>query len=309
LAREPIKLADALRRRFFSGLHLGLLRPGSRLPSVRDLATEMSIDRRVVLRAYRELEREGLVELRERSGIYFGSRTPGLPGLSPPAEWATDVVTRGLAMGIPAPEFPTRFNSFLSTVRLRALCIECNRDQLTSLCTEMTSDYGFEAEGADVDELLLEGPPREELRRADLLVTTQFHAGEVRELAARVDRPWIAVSLRTDIYKEIARLLGSSEVFFVVTDHRYAAKLHRIFEPVKGGSGFHSVVMGRDDVTAIPDGAPTYITRAARPKLGDQRLLERVTPEERVFSETSAREIISLMIGSNMHALSQQDRP
>ena len=60
-------IAGKLRQRFFSGLHLGILEPGIRLPSANEIAVEMGVDRRVVLQAYRELEREGIVELRQRS--------------------------------------------------------------------------------------------------------------------------------------------------------------------------------------------------------------------------------------------------
>ncbi len=103
---KRIELAEVLRQRFFSGLHLGVWRPGVRLPSIREPEAEFGVDRRVVLKAYRTLERDGIVELRERSGIFFGTRAAGLPGVSPPAEWSVDVLLRGLAMGIPAHRFP-----------------------------------------------------------------------------------------------------------------------------------------------------------------------------------------------------------
>jgi len=62
-------------------------------------------------------------------------------------------------------------------------------------------------------------------------------------------------------------------------------------------------VIGRDDVTVIPDDAPVYITRAARARVDDDSLLQRVLPEDRVFSQESAREILSLVITSNMAVL------
>jgi len=300
---KHIELAEVLRQRFFSGMHLGLLRPGARLPSARELEVELKFDRRTILRAYRKLEREGLVELKQRSGIYFSESAPWLPGLTPPAEWAVDVVAQAIAAGIPPSQFADRFQQYLSHRRLRALCVECNGDQLESLCAEMTSDYGFETDGADVDQLLDESTPRDELRQADLIVTTQFHAGEVKELSSRVNRPWIAVTLRTDIYSEIARLLPSGDVYFVVTDVRYAKKLERIFHSLRGGDRFHALVIGCDEVSIIPDAAPVYITRAARPRLEDEKLLQRVMPEERTFSLASAREILTLLIGSNIAAL------
>ena len=70
VAKKRSELAEVLRQRFFSALHLGLLRPGSRLPSAREMAASMHVDRRVVLAAYRELEREGLLVVRQGLGTF-----------------------------------------------------------------------------------------------------------------------------------------------------------------------------------------------------------------------------------------------
>ncbi len=297
------RIAEMLRQRFFSALHLGLIQPGGKLPSARELAVELGVDRRVVLRAYHELESEGLVELSERSGVFFSDSAPGLPGLSPPAEWAIDVLANGVTMGIPVPQFPDHFKRYVANRKLRAVCIECNRDQISLLCSEMSSDYGFDAEGADSDELLAESKPRQSLLDADLLVTTRFHAGEVQEIAASIDRQWIAVSLRTDIYSEIARLIRTSSVYFVVADERYAKKLVRIFSSVDSVDGFHPLVAGRDDVSQVPVGSPVYVTRAARELLHGDPILNRVIPQERVFSKESAREILRLVVSTNLSSI------
>lgn len=293
---KRIDLAGILRQRFFSALHLGVLKPGARLPSIRELEIELDVDRRTVLKAYRELEREGIVELKERSGIYFGKKAAGLPGIEPPADWAVDLFVSGLAMGIPAPRFPEQLANYFSGRRLRALCVECNSDQLESLSAEMESDYGFDSSRADVDELLTETHPRDDLENADLVVTTQFHAGEVQEIAARAGRKWLSVSLRTDVYAEIARLLPSSPIYFIVKDERYATKLGKIFRALPGGESFRPIVIGETATDSIPESAPVYISRAARTELRNEALLARVMPEERTFSLASAREILTLVV-------------
>ena len=43
------------------------------------------------------------------------------------------------------------------------------------------------------------------LRRADVLVTTLFHAPEVEAAAKRLGKPWIAVALRPDAMSDAAR--------------------------------------------------------------------------------------------------------
>ena len=307
-SRRAAELAEALRQRFFSQIHLGVLQPGSKLPSTRELAAELGADWRVVLAAYRELERDGLVELRERSGIYFApGRGAGGNGVRPEdvrvVRWLADVLAEGLTRGVPVPALPDRLHGWTATLRLRAVCIECNDDQLAALCAELGGDYGLETAAADVDELLSAEELPSDVRRADLLVTTPFHAGEVQAIAARAGKPWVAASLRADVYAEIARLLPAGPVYFVVTDPRFATKLSRIFAHSAGAANLHVLVADRDDVGRIPPDAPTYVTRRARERLRDADLLRRVAPEERAFSAASAREILTFIVGANVAAI------
>ncbi|MGH8205309.1 MAG: GntR family transcriptional regulator [Steroidobacteraceae bacterium] len=55
------------------GVETGALRAGERLPTIRSLAEELVINPNTVVRAYRELEHEGVVELRQGSGAYIGA--------------------------------------------------------------------------------------------------------------------------------------------------------------------------------------------------------------------------------------------
>lgn len=52
-------------------LRLGLLEPGDRLPTAREVVEATAINPNTVLKAYRELEREGLVEARRGLGTFI----------------------------------------------------------------------------------------------------------------------------------------------------------------------------------------------------------------------------------------------
>jgi GntR family transcriptional regulator len=56
----------------------GALRPGEQLPGIRPLAEELVINPNTVAKAYRELEHEGVIELRHGSGAFIagGGRAP-----------------------------------------------------------------------------------------------------------------------------------------------------------------------------------------------------------------------------------------
>jgi GntR family transcriptional regulator len=52
------------------GIETGALRPGDQLPGIRPLAEELVINPNTVAKAYRELEHEGVIELRHGSGAF-----------------------------------------------------------------------------------------------------------------------------------------------------------------------------------------------------------------------------------------------
>src|SRR5215831_5742929 len=53
------------------GIALGALRPGDQLPTVRQLAVDLSINPNTVVRAYRELELGGLLESNQGTGTFI----------------------------------------------------------------------------------------------------------------------------------------------------------------------------------------------------------------------------------------------
>ncbi|MEO3930048.1 GntR family transcriptional regulator [Micromonosporaceae bacterium B7E4] len=72
-------------------LRVGLLSPGDQLPKVRDVAQALAINPNTVLKAYRELEIEGLVEGRPGVGT-FVTRTLAGASLPNQAELRADLV-------------------------------------------------------------------------------------------------------------------------------------------------------------------------------------------------------------------------
>jgi GntR family transcriptional regulator len=60
-------------------LRMGRLDVGDRLPAVREVVAATAINPNTVLKAYRDLEREGLVEARVGHGTFVLKRPPGPP--------------------------------------------------------------------------------------------------------------------------------------------------------------------------------------------------------------------------------------
>jgi DNA-binding transcriptional regulator YhcF (GntR family) len=69
-------LFDQLRTQVIDGVRDGALPPGSRLPTVRELAGQLGVAVNTVARAYRELETAAIVETRGRFGTFIARYDP-----------------------------------------------------------------------------------------------------------------------------------------------------------------------------------------------------------------------------------------
>jgi GntR family transcriptional regulator len=58
-------------------VELGALREGDQLPTIRKVAEDLVINPNTVVRAYRELEHEGVVDLKHGSGAYIRESAGG----------------------------------------------------------------------------------------------------------------------------------------------------------------------------------------------------------------------------------------
>ena len=58
-------------------LRLGLLEPGDQLPTAQQVVAKLAINPNTVLKAYRDLEREGLVRARPGVGTFVIRTLPG----------------------------------------------------------------------------------------------------------------------------------------------------------------------------------------------------------------------------------------
>lgn len=70
-----VQLIEQVRQALLSGV----LRPGDRLPTVKEVVGSLAINPNTVLKAYRDLEREGLVEGRQGVGTFVLRRPDGPP--------------------------------------------------------------------------------------------------------------------------------------------------------------------------------------------------------------------------------------
>lgn len=102
---------DQLRRAVLAAVRSGQLAPGTRLPTVRDLAGELGLAANTVARAYRELESAGVVETRGRHGTFVARTDPADAAM---AAAARDYADTARSLGLGKPEALSYLNAEFS---------------------------------------------------------------------------------------------------------------------------------------------------------------------------------------------------
>jgi DNA-binding transcriptional regulator YhcF (GntR family) len=67
---SPVPAYEQLRAQLATMISTGVLPPGTRLPSIRQLVTDLGLAANTIGRAYHELEQAGLLRTRGRHGTF-----------------------------------------------------------------------------------------------------------------------------------------------------------------------------------------------------------------------------------------------
>jgi GntR family transcriptional regulator len=94
-------------------LRLGLLRPGDQLPTAREVVEATAVNPNTVLKAYRELERAGLVEGRRGLGTFVRRTLGAAPADSPLRAELDDWARRARESGLERGDTAALFDSVL----------------------------------------------------------------------------------------------------------------------------------------------------------------------------------------------------
>ena len=94
-------------------LRLGLLEPGDKLPTAREVVEATAINPNTVLKAYRELEREGLVEARRGLGTFVRRTLGSAPAESPLRGELSEWTARARAAGLDRDDVAALFAAVL----------------------------------------------------------------------------------------------------------------------------------------------------------------------------------------------------
>jgi DNA-binding transcriptional regulator YhcF (GntR family) len=312
-------LSDRLRDRILNALHLGALRPGDRLPSIRTLWREMGVDHRVVAQAYRTLEAEGLVEVRGRSGVYLAPQDQfGGELLAETARWLAGVLVEAWKRRLTIAEVPELIRRCTQTRTLRCACVESNEDQMTAYTAELREQFGLDPYPVRISPVPLPRPDRsvefhwveDELRGCDLVVTTSYHARLVRKAAENVGIPAVVLTVNPDVVDTIQKRLKEGPLTVVAVEPTFGDRMRAMYAD-ETPERIRLVLAGDGEAMRklVRGGEPVLLTRAASQALGDDAELPSLLPHSPTFSPHTARELLGVIIRLNLEAAAAGDHP
>jgi DNA-binding transcriptional regulator YhcF (GntR family) len=311
MVQPIVSLSKRLREYVVSRMHIDHLHPGDQLPSYRTLSERWDVDHRMIARAYRVLEAEGLVEIRGRSGVFLQEqeRIGGeLP--SETARWvAGEVITQAWQRRIRIPDLPSLMQKCTASLKLRTACIESTEDIRYLLCHELGEWFGFSTEAVPVESLpgadaaqpiqvgSVEEIPRA-VREADLLVTTHFHAHQVRPIAEALGKPYISVAMHPVAAEMVLERLQNDVLVVVCTDPEFGDRIRAI-----AGLEYQDRIRvlhtgDKRGISELEPDEPVFITTAAMAQLKHHppSFIKGVP----AFSPESAAELAFLLIRLNL---------
>ena len=245
--KNPLGIREQIKRQIRLFIDSGEMKPGQSLPSARDMAALLRINRNTVSQAYRELSQEGHLEVVRGSGTYVRQGAPArrLKGLAHVFEGA---LTKAMRLGYTAEETADYFQSRLAplgaTKGRRILVVECSQEAIDHITDRLTRDLEVEAEGVVIQDL--EKNPEQApqmLREKDLVVCGMNHVEEFKRVVPGCDVEVLAVMLKPHmrVVNELLRLPAGSTVGFTCASQRGTETLR---VPFAGGSSLTKIWAG-----------------------------------------------------------------
>jgi DNA-binding transcriptional regulator YhcF (GntR family) len=265
-------LEDALACVVLGAYHAGRIRPGDRLPSIREIARLARSDKYSVVKAYGALERMRLVEKRERSGVFVAPLDRlALRPRGETAVWLTEVLAGAFDHHIRIPYLPELLKRWTSAASVRCACIESDLDSQAALCGEIEHQFGLDVTAVPAREVadggVLRDPLPEPLHSADLLVTTSFHVPAAAAAAEALERPLLVATLNPEYVRTVESQVASGRLSVVCVDPRFGDRVRALL-PCEGHDRLHVVpVDDADAVAGLDPAEPVLLTRAARERL------------------------------------------
>lgn len=245
----------------------GDLLPGSQLPTTRQLAGFLRINRNTVLKAYQELEREGLIQCKQGRGCVVVESPLLIP--QPASARLLKLVDSAIEQAARLGIEPDNFATFAYARALQRRDLHVNRPLVFIECekpiTEALARAIQERLGVPVTPLVLRevrhpsAEVEERIQEAQVIVTTFFHVQEIKALFSKSRKDVVALVVKPHLDKliQIAEIPRGASVALVCLNETCAREMQQSLEQ-SGISGLETGFYGIDDKQKLAEMLPRH---------------------------------------------------
>jgi GntR family transcriptional regulator len=207
------------------GIAVGRLRPGEMLPSVRDLERDLGVGKNSIWRVYKELEKIGLVSLRQGKGAQVSNGAPSEKRKDKLAECerlSAEAVQRLLKVKIHPASFAAYFQQYLSRTygeEPPLIFAECNQTETETFSRQISDSWSVDVRGITFDELKAQ-QVRKTLTKNAHVITNAYHLDELTKLVKGTGAAVIGLKFRWDrkLVRRIESLKDGATILLVFDD-------------------------------------------------------------------------------------------
>ncbi|HSJ31781.1 MAG TPA: GntR family transcriptional regulator [Longimicrobiales bacterium] len=285
-------LIHYLRDHIIGAMHVGQLRGGDRLPSIRDVARDLGRNTRTVRAAFAALEKEGLVEVRGRSGVFVARQEiAGDETSEETARWLSGVLVEAWKRRIAVEALPGLIERFTSARRVTCGLVDMIEDGIVALEHELEKEWDFDVRVIAPDAI-------EDTRDVDFFAATSFYAASIHASVEALAKPLVVLTAHPALKDALASRVREGSLTVVAVDPRFADRI-RVGYSADDPSRVRFVAADdRKAVAALDPQEPVLLTRAARRKLGNIDV-PMIFPHSPTISPESARLLAAMRAGSN----------
>ena len=255
--KSPLGVKEQIKRQIRLLVESGRLDSGQPLPSAKDLAALLSVNRNTVALAYRELSAEGILRVVVGSGTFVreGRVRQDIDLLGRVYEQAFN---QARDLGFTDQQTADYFLSRLSVGPARSsgktvLVVDCNHEVIDHVRQTLTEQLEVETKGLLIQELEEAGPRAHRLLEGiDLVVSGFNHLEELYRAVPQPSVEVVAFILKTDIrmMNELWKLPPGTRVAYVCANQRSSETLFKT-HPFTSGSSLIKVWVGAEDPEAL----------------------------------------------------------
>lgn len=203
----------------------GMIKPGERLPTERELSSSIGIARGTIQRAYKELEHKSIIETFKGSGSFVSKGQDILAGNR---KEAAICLIDELLLKLEELGFTPREIRAFTDIRLierenkqdrvRIAAIDCNPEALESFKVQISYMKNIEFRMFVIEEILKYSEPYKVFEDYDIIITTPTHyqeiSGIIYPLRQRLFK--VAVSPARDTIIKLATIPQNSKIGMIV---------------------------------------------------------------------------------------------